>query len=379
MNSSTPSSAKIIDMHCHVGLLGDKYPQRGGFSEWYRKQLVYKTFLFFAGLEESKASDDNIREKIVEVISTCQLDQVVCLALDPVYDDSGKRQEGRSNVWVDNDFILELQGSVKEKILFGASVHPYDPEFKNRVKKYRDKGAVLLKWVPSSQQINLADDRVKEALRFLAACRDRKPLPLLLHVGPEYAIPSSDSRTFSYDFLCWTFWDKLRNLLRGKKKWHRPQLKKIHENLKAGLDEGAVIIFAHCGLPYFAPNLFRKVFEHSDFKIIRRYLKEYPAENSGNGRCYADVSACATPFRASYFEDIRKLPESSLVFGSDFPTPVFELSADLKENWEDFKAIIKGDFKRIVVPQENLLDVNYRELSRAFPNHPMFTNFSKLG
>jgi hypothetical protein len=32
----------------------------------------------------------------------------------------------------------------------------------------------------------------------------------------------------------------------------------------------------------------------------------------------------------------------------------------------------------VVVPQQNLLDVNLRELRRAFPGHPMFTNFGEL-
>ncbi|MCB0260488.1 MAG: hypothetical protein KDE62_12330 [Calditrichaeota bacterium] len=184
----------------------------------------------------------------------------------------------------------------------------------------------------SAQQINLADERIRECLKFLATCRGGKPLPLLLHVGGEYAIPSSDSRTFSYDFLSWTFWDKLGNLFRGKKAWYRPEIDSIHRNLRAGLDEGAVIIFAHCGLPYFAPNIFKRILEHSDFDTISAYLKDYDGTSATKGRCFADISAFVTPFRMSYFPDIRKLPEGSLLFGSDYPTPAFELSADLKEN-----------------------------------------------
>ena len=88
--------------------------------------------------------------------------------------------------------------------------------------------------------------------------------------------------------------------------------------------------------------------------------------------------ACATPFRKQSFPKLSKLPQDSLLYGSDFPTPVFELSADLKEAWRDFKAILKGDLSRIIIPQDNLLDLNYRELSTAFPGHPMFTNFRQL-
>jgi hypothetical protein len=38
-----------------------------------------------------------------------------------------------------------------------------------------------------------------------------------MHVGMEYAIPTSDDRTKSYDFLSWSWWEAVWNLLRGKK------------------------------------------------------------------------------------------------------------------------------------------------------------------
>jgi len=300
------------------------------------------------------------------------------LALDPVYDPGGVKRECLSEVWVSNEYILELQQSIGDKVLFGASVHPYDPNFKARVAECVQKGAVLLKWLPSAQQFDLADPRVRDALTYLATARDGAPLPLLLHCGVEYAIESSDRRTSSYDYLTWTWWDQLTNSLRFSQKWHRPDTKGVEENLKAGLAEGAVIIFAHCGLPYYVPRGLGQVLEHSEFETVCRYLHEFPADAPEGGRCYADVSACVTPFRRTYFEDIRKLPPQSLLFGSDFPTPVFELSPDGEEVWEDFKAVLDGHWERIAVPQDNLLDVNLKELERFFRGHPMFTNFDNL-
>lgn len=382
--SGKSNSSKKIDMHFHAGVLGDDDPTMGKLTDEYRRRIEYKVFLLYAGLKEDEVSDQKLMEKTIEIIDSCQLDHVVCLAIDPVYDDGGSRREDRSLMWVDNEYILKLREAMKgkgkneDKVMLGASIHPYDPDFKRRVRRYVEKGAVLVKWLPSAQQINLADERVRAALKFLAKARDGKPLPLLLHTGPEYAIPSSDPRTGSYDFLSWTFSDKVRNFFRGAQKWHRPEVKKIHKNLRAGLEEGAVIIFAHCGLPYYAPNQLQGIFEHSDFKKVRRYLEDYPPAPAGKGSCYADLSAVITPFRRSYFPDIRKLPAESLLFGSDCPTPVFELSADLDEMMGDFKAVMKGDLKRIVVPQDNLLDVNLREIEHFFPEHPMCTNFNTL-
>ena len=372
-----PDPGLSIDMHFHVGLLGDRYPKWGRLSEWYRRQLVYKIFLLYAGLEPDRVSDRTLREATERTIAGAIVDRVVCLALDPVYDIHGGRREDRSHVWVDNEYVLDLRRTIGKKVLLGASVHPYDPSFERRVTKCVGEGAVLLKWLPSAQQIDLADPRVLDRLRFLATAKDGKALPLLLHVGPEYAIPSIDERTKSYDFLSWTIWDRIGNAFRGKGKWIQPRTKELRDNLRDGLDDGATIIFAHCGLPYFAPRLFRYLLEHSDLKEVREYLKDYP-ESSTYGRCYADVSACVTPFRRTYFNDIRKLPPSSLLFGSDFPTPVFELSADLGEMIKDLKAVLNGQLERVVIPQDNLLNVNYRELLHFFPGHAMFSNFNRL-
>lgn len=368
-----------IDMHMHVGLLGDLWPEWGHFSDWFRRQINYRVFMLYGRMDEEKVSDINLRDATIKAIDTCGLDKVVCLALDPVYDIKGNRRPDLSHVWVDNEYIIqELREPLREKVLLGASVHPYDPGFLNRAKKYLDEGAVLIKWLPSAQHIDLADERAGKAMRDLATIRGNgRPAPLLLHVGPEYAIPTSDDRTRSYDYLSWTWTDKLTNFFRGRKKWHTPQIEKIHNNIKAALDAGAKIIFAHAGLPYFSSGLLGGILEHSDFKVIKKYL-ERTDRGDFRGKCYTDVSAICTPFRTRYFTDIKKLPPEYLLFGSDFPTPAFELSADLGELLKDFKAVLKGEFYRIIIPQDNLLDVNLRELQAIFPGHPMFTNFSRL-
>lgn len=370
---------KVIDVHLHVGLIGDRWGELGHFSESYQDNLVYKIFLLYAGIKKEDVTDIRLKEKTKEIIEHSGLDKVVCLALDHVFDLKGKSQPELSHLWVSNKYIVDhLRREMPNKVLFGASVHPYDDNFLTRVKKCVDDGACLMKWLPSAQQIDLAEEKTRKAMIALAkAGPNNTPLPLLLHVGPEYAIPSNDERTRSYDFLSWEWTDKLANFFRFKKRWHTPNIKRIHENLNAALAEGAIIIFAHCGLPYYFSGLLGKFLEHSDFKSVKKYLRN-TEENTFRGKCYADVSAICTPFRKVYFKNIEKLPPHLLLYGSDIPTPVFELSADIKENLEDFKAILKGDFSRIIIPQDNLLDVNYKELKYYFPGHPMFTNFNAL-
>jgi predicted TIM-barrel fold metal-dependent hydrolase len=366
---------KLIDMHVHVGRIGKIKPEWGHMTDWYRRQTAYRIFLLYLRLDDEDVTDNLLRKMAIQTIDTSGVDQAVCLALDMVYDTKGKQRPDWSHIWVSNEYVLELQKELPKNILLGASVHPFDPEFKTRVRQCVDSGAVLLKWLPSAQQIDLADSRVLDALKFLAVAKNGKPLPLLLHVGPEYAIMSSDPRTTPYDYLSWNRSDKIANFFRFSEKWFTPNFRQANANLRAGLDDGAWIIFAHGGFPYFASGWPARFFEHDESSTVRDYVKVYRGENH-RGRCFADISAFCTPFRQRFFESIAKLPPESLLYGSDFPTPAFELSADTKECMDDLKAVLNGEFDRLLIPEDNLLDVNLRELQRAFPGHRMFTNFS---
>ncbi len=368
--------ADIIDVHFHVGLVGDKWPKMGGMSSWYKEQIVFKIFLLYADLKPQDVRDEKMDEAIIQSIKSTTLNKVVCLALDPVYDTNGQRREELSNVWTDNSYVIWLRERLGNKVLLGASVHPFDAKFRERVEWCVEKGAVLLKWLPSTQQFTLADPRVADAMKFIATVNKGKALPLLLHTGGEYAIPSSNAAAFSNDFLTWGMWDKFFNWLRPKdKRWDTPRISEIDKNIRAALDAGTVIIFAHCGLPYFVPKWFSGVFEHSDFDPVRGYL-----ESPGNGRwrCFADVSAICTPGRAQFIENVKKLPREKLLFGSDYPTPVFQLYPNIKATEAQFREVLKGHLEHLIIPAGNLLDVNLQQLQVAFPQHPMFTNFSEL-
>jgi len=363
-----------VDMHFHVGLLGEEWPHLGGISERMQREAAFKVFLLYAGLDKH-VTDAKLKEAALATIAETKVDQVVCLALAPYHDPNGREQRERSHMWVANEYIRTLRDELEEKILFGASIHPYDPDFTECVREVVDQGAVLLKWLPSAQGINLADDRVRNALALLATAGPRgTPLPVLLHTGPEHAVLPVRKKHRSFDYLRWTFLDRVRNVFT---RFHVPNVTRIRQNLEHALDHGAVIIFAHCGLPYFGTGPLGPLYEHSDFKAVKRLLRAYPATGEKGGRCYADVSACCTPFRKTFFDDIKALPEDCLLFGSDFPTPVFELHADLAEAVRDFKAILRGDLERIIVPQGNLVDVNRDVLAHFFGEHPLFTNFSR--
>jgi hypothetical protein len=377
-NPVLPGPGSVIDAHVHVGLRGDSFGM-GAFSEYFMAQPAFKVFLAYARLRWRPITDAVLHEATLATLEGCHLDRVVCLPLDPVYDPDGTRREDRSHMWVDNAYTYFLSGELPKRVLPGASVHPYRRNFADEVRLWVDNGAVLIKWLPSVQAIDLAEPVVGARLRELAHLGPGGgPLPLLLHVGSEYAIPPADPALASLNFHCWSTWDTLRNRLRGRRGWVRPRVREIEANLRAAAAEGAIIIFAHVGLPYYFSGRLAGVFEHSDFDVVRGHLTRGSEREGDRRRYFADVSACCTPFRKPYFEAVAALPKDALLFGSDFPTPVFELSANLKHSLDNLRAAIDSEPERLIVPQGNLLDVNRAQLERAFPGHPMFTNLAAL-
>ena len=364
---------EIVDCHMHVGLIGNEWPQFGRFSDWYKEQITYKVFLLYNDIPPEKATDAKLHEAIVRTLSTTMtVNRIVCLALDPVYDRNGNRHEESSHVWTANEYVLKLRDEVGEKVLFGASVHPYRTDFEQQVADCVSKGAVLLKWLPSAQQFSLGDEKVGHAMKFLATAKGGKPLPLLLHCGPEYAIPTSDKKTWTYDFISWDFLDRVKNIFTNR---YTPDIAGTEYNLRGALEAGAQIIFAHCGLPYFSSGIFGDLLEHSDFDAVKSWV----AGNAGtsySGRCYADVSALCTPLRKSFFPAVAGMPADYLLLGSDFPTPVFELYGEREQQIQDLKEVMKGHIEHLIIPAGNLLDVNVEQLRRAFPDHALFTNFA---
>ena len=369
-------AGKIIDAHCHVGLLGDTWPHWGALSKQFLKSPAFPVFALYGRVPRAKVSDRVLREKAEQLLSQTELDHVVCLALDYTRDEQGRPDPARTGMYVSNEYVLELRRSVGERVLLGTSVHPYAERFEDEVKHWVDQGAVLIKWLPSAQAIDLGSEKAGAAMRALAHLGSKgRALPLLLHTGAEYAVPPAAKDTPSLDFLSWSKGDDFRNL---RRRWRRPDVERIEANIRSAIDEGAVIILAHAGLPYFEPRWMAGYWEHSDFEAVRDHLAR-PVSGMRSGRAYTDVSAICTPFRKTYFGDLKALPAERLIYGSDFPTPIFELSADWEEVQRDFKAVMGGDLSRVVVPQDNLLDANLRELRLAFgADHPMFTNLGRL-
>ncbi len=200
----------ICDIHVHLAGIGTG--NSGNF--------VAPGFLRKIGLSPEITAapdcDENIARAVVAKIEASQVTQAVLLAFDAAYRENGSRDNERTVLVVDNDFVARA-AKTSAKTFFGASVHPYRRDALDELERVIDGGARLIKWIPSAQNIQPDHPRCLPFYDLLA----RHHVPLLCHTGVEHTL-----RGFSDDL-------------------NAPR------RLRLALERGVTVIAAHCGARLF--------------------------------------------------------------------------------------------------------------------------------
>ena len=286
---------EVIDMHVHFGC-PENDKNNCYWSKDFEKTIAYYAMLIITKSIFKKVTYEHIYDSTMKTIGKSKnVAKVVILGLDQVYDESGNPHREWTHLHTPNDFVMDL-AEKNNRILFGASIHPYRSDWEAEMDKCLEHKAVLCKWIPSSMLIDPTSDKCIPFYNKLA----KHNLPLLCHAGPEYAIPTSKPE---YD------------------EYNNPKY------LKPALDQGVTVIIAHCATPYFW--IFDKKY-HDDYEEFLSLFKE--SETKG-WKLYADISAFASILRKTYIQELtKKIPSEKLVYGSDYPVPISEISHDKSRN-----------------------------------------------
>lgn len=173
----------IVDLHCHVAGIGAGLS--GCFvADRLRRSWRLEHYLaaFGVSLEDLEDQGDAlVVERLAERVRQSErVSQVVVLALDGVVGEDGVLDRERTEVYVPNEFVRRSIAGHPE-LLFGASVHPRRRDALELLEQVKAQGAVLVKWLPSIQEIDPADPLHELYYRKLVEL----DLPLLTHTGRE--------------------------------------------------------------------------------------------------------------------------------------------------------------------------------------------------
>ena len=353
-----------IDMHCH--LLGnckdinvalnhqdiyyDPDDNKNDFASFFVKNIsirAIKSYMKYYGakIKENEITSEMYFDFIYDIFTNSKhTDQLVLLALDANYhQQTHELQIKETDLFISNKYLFnkvnELNkklidnGFINKKFLFGASVNPNRNDVMEELKYVvKETNAVLLKIIPSAQNIDLEDPRHFEFFRYL---RDND-LPLLCHVGPELSLAEGINNKYFDQFY----------------KLHVP----LFYNVK--------VIAAHCAAPMW-PWQFYKI------KPFLNFLKYW---NEVNVKLYTDISALTMSFRIPFLKKyIKQLNSEYLINGSDFPCPI---EPWMHLPWITHNIKLKDYFD--ILKEKNPLDIDTKlKLYHGF-NESVFSNYENI-
>lgn len=200
----------------------------------------------------------------------------IIFGMDGIYDQRGVLDTNRTSLMITNEYVYQDIKKFKN-LKYAASINPQRKDALKELEKAKKQKAVLIKGLPNSQNFDPSD---KKYIPFYKRMYEYK-IPLLLHCGYEFAV-RVENQSFGHP-----------------------------EKYKRALDEGVTLIGAHgCASGLVFIELYRN--------LIKDYLIQYP-------NFYLDLSATSIISRTGNLFFLQKLKEAKgrLLFGTDFPLPVF--------------------------------------------------------
>jgi predicted TIM-barrel fold metal-dependent hydrolase len=304
-----------IDIHCHMSQAArpcrakDRFPFEP--PEDYAPYDSYWSHRFIRGrigFEVSRwllkvGRKPDIQEQDAEVeaallrhlLGAKLVDRAVILAMDQYHTDAGEPlgQTPRggtfgTDLYVSNTYVRELWRRHPDKLLYAAAIHPYrnTAGFSaiEMLEQVAADGAVMIKWLPLSQNIDVEDERTVAFLRRAA----QLGMPMLIHCGEEFTLGNMHPK----------FADPkpLLGVLRGLRR------------------EGNMptVIVAHVATPSTWPIDRGQTY----YDLVDGLMGEF-----ADAPLYADIAALGIINKARWMFDILKRTrlQRKLVHGSDFP------------------------------------------------------------
>ncbi len=287
---------RLVDTHAHLlgtGDGGSGCSVHPSLHQWWQPKEVLrrKGILNAACIDEDAVA--SIDHAYVERLHALAADFPAgarwwLFAFDQAHDDAGRAVPDWSTFHVPDAYAAQVAQASGGRFAWVASIHPYRDDALPALEAALAAGAVAVKWLPSSMNIDLRDARCRPFCERLA----RAGVPLVVHSGEEKAVPGAHREEFGNPL-----------------------------HVRALLAHGAPVIVAHCGSLGSAidEDLPSKPVVPA-FDLFARLMDERAYE----GRLFGDLSAVFQRNRTdAVWHALLSRPawHGRLLHGSDHPLP----------------------------------------------------------
>jgi mannonate dehydratase len=187
--------ARLWDAHAHLVGTGDS----GGGAyvdprteSWLHPVERVRRLVLMAAACVDDAPDGGVDRRYLERLDLLLAAfpsgfRMLLFAFDYSVDDDGVERPEQSTFHTPNAYAQAVAQARPERFGWVASVHPYRPDALARLDAAAGGGALAVKWLPSSMNIDPASPRCDA---FYARLRELG-LPLIVHCGAEVAAPGA--------------------------------------------------------------------------------------------------------------------------------------------------------------------------------------------
>jgi len=286
--------SRLIDHHTHIAGLGSQ--GSGAFVNpkmltWRHPfhRLKFKVYMSSGGVNHEADADKQFIDRLEKLVMYMpQHGTHRLLAFDKNYRPDGSVNLEKTEFYVPNEYVFQLAGRRPDLFVPNISVNPYRPDALAELRRWAEKGARVVKWLPNAMGIDPSDPACDNFYRAMKEL----DLILLSHGGEEKAVEAQEDQKLGNPLL-----------------------------LRRALDHGVKVIVAHCaglGSNEDLDDPHRKIV--SNFDLFLRLMEEKRYE----GVLFGEISAMTQFNRVGpplttilSREDLHP----RLVNGSDYPLP----------------------------------------------------------
>lgn len=186
--------AELWDVHCHLLGTGDSGSGcriAANMNEWWHpvENIRRRAIMNGACVPANAPSIDRAYVERLEALTRDfpRGARWLLYAFDEALDGQGRARPEWTTFHVPCAYAAQTAAAMPARFAWVASIHPYRADALARLDAAVKGGAVAMKWLPSSMNIDLRDSRLRPFYARLAAAR----MPLIVHCGEEKAVPGA--------------------------------------------------------------------------------------------------------------------------------------------------------------------------------------------
>jgi uncharacterized protein len=194
--------ARLVDYHIHILAVGtsanDAFinaKMRSGFN---LERLKFQIYSSASGIKNIDNADQEYVTRLIRLArGNNRHGKYRILAFDKHYNADGTVNLDKTNMYVSNQYVVEVAQKYSDVFLPVISVHPYRADAVSELDKWGKAGVKYLKWLPNAMGIDPANPAIEP---FYRKMKEHKMI-LLSHAGEEQAVEADEDQRLGNPLL----------------------------------------------------------------------------------------------------------------------------------------------------------------------------------